>query len=204
LDCPQLLRPERLYSRAEVLTRPSAIPKTSGVYAWYFREIPDGVPVDGCIGHEDLTLLYTGIAPKPPPRNGGVPSRQTLCHRIRYHFRGNAAGSTLRLTLGCLLSGRLRITLRRVGSGARLTFAGGEGALSEWMGDNAYVAFLPVAQPWFVEKELVSQVPLPLNLDMNAHPFRATLSAIRGAAREQARRLPIVPSKYDPLNLDER
>jgi hypothetical protein len=37
---------------------------------------------------------------------------------VRYHYRGNTAGSTLRLTLGCLLG----LELRRVGSGKRMTF----------------------------------------------------------------------------------
>ena len=43
----------------------------------------------------------------------------TGINRIRYHFRGNAEGSTLRLTLGCLLIKPLGIELRRVGSGKR-------------------------------------------------------------------------------------
>ncbi|MEU1194017.1 GIY-YIG nuclease family protein [Streptomyces sp. NPDC005859] len=42
-------------------------------------------------------------------------STQNLRKRVRYHYRGNAAGSTLRLTLGCLLG----LDLRRVGSGKR-------------------------------------------------------------------------------------
>jgi hypothetical protein len=57
-------------------------------------------------------------------------SQQTLRQRIRYHYTGNAAGSTLPLTLGCLLAERLGIQLRRMGSGRRLTFAAGEGKLS--------------------------------------------------------------------------
>jgi len=43
--------------------------------------------------------------------------------RIPYHYKGNAEGSTLRLTLGCPLSEELDIELRRVGSGKRVTFA---------------------------------------------------------------------------------
>jgi hypothetical protein len=192
MECPELLQPQRLYSRAEVLTRPSAIPKTAGAYAWYFRDIPDGVPIEGCVRHRNLTLLYTGIAPKPPPKSGGIGSKQTLCHRIRYHFRGNAAGSTLRLTLGCLLSRRLGIALRRVGSGDRFTFAAGEALLSEWMGNNAFVAYVPTAVPWSIERTLVTEISLPLNLDMNPHPFRLILSDIRKKARDEARQLPIV------------
>ncbi|MFF3911407.1 GIY-YIG nuclease family protein [Streptomyces sp. NPDC001848] len=54
-------------------------------------------------------------------------STQNLRKRVRYHYRGNAAGSTLRLTLCCLLG----LELRRVGSGNRLTFGkSGEASLS--------------------------------------------------------------------------
>ncbi|MEV1246427.1 GIY-YIG nuclease family protein [Nonomuraea sp. NPDC049750] len=36
--------------------------------------------------------------------------------RMRYHFRGNAEGSTLRLTLGCLLGLELARSMIRQGS----------------------------------------------------------------------------------------
>jgi hypothetical protein len=31
-----------------VLERPSAVPKVSGIHAWYFDELPPGVDVRGC------------------------------------------------------------------------------------------------------------------------------------------------------------
>jgi hypothetical protein len=43
-------------------------------------------------------------------------SRPASGRGIRYHYTGNASGSTLRLTLGCLLAERLGIQLRRVGA----------------------------------------------------------------------------------------
>jgi GIY-YIG catalytic domain len=46
------------------------------------------------------------------------------------HYTGNAEGSTLRKTLGCLLANELGIQLWRVGSGNRMTFIEGEQALS--------------------------------------------------------------------------
>ena len=58
--------------------------------------------------------------------NGRSPSRQTLQDRVRYHYGGNAEGSTLRKTLGILLADELGIELRRVGSGKRMTFVDGE------------------------------------------------------------------------------
>jgi hypothetical protein len=46
-DHDALLRPARLYSRQDVLTRPRPVPRRPGVYAWYFREVPPGV-LDRC------------------------------------------------------------------------------------------------------------------------------------------------------------
>jgi hypothetical protein len=109
-----LLRPSRLYTRNEVLARPCPVPARPGVYAWYFREVPPGVPVQGCRTHDGVPLLYVGISPSKPPTNGKLPSRESVAKRLRYHFAGNAAGSTLRLTLGCLLADKLGIMLTRV------------------------------------------------------------------------------------------
>jgi hypothetical protein len=140
-----------------------------------------------------MALMYAGIAPKASPPIPRLPSKQRLFHRIRYHFQGNAEGSTLRLTLGCLLSQQLSLSLRRVGSGRRLTFASGEQLLSEWMDKNAFVTWIVHPEPWVLEKELIHLVSLPLNLDMNrAHPFHNTLSALRSEAKQLARSLPVL------------
>jgi hypothetical protein len=166
----------------------------AGVYAWYFDKIPVGVPVAGCRSTDGHTLLYVGISPKKPGADGLKLSRQTVRRRVTYHYRGNAYGSTLRLTLGSLLADELDIQLRRVGSGTRLTFSAGEQALSEWMGQHARVCWVETATPWTLEHELIQELVLPLNLDQNAHSgFRQELSAIRGAQRTQARSLPMLP-----------
>lgn len=97
-------------------------------------------------------------------------SRQRgLLQRIRYHYTGNAEGSTLRKTLGCLLGGELGIELRRVGSGKRMTFAEGEQKLSAWMADNAYVSRTVRQLPWELEDSLIATQDLPLNLTGNKH-----------------------------------
>ncbi len=77
----------------------------------YFDQVSPGVLIDGC--HKatlDHTLLYVGIAPKEAKEQAVKPSIGTLRHRKRDHFSGNAEGSTLRLTLGCLLSDALTIS----------------------------------------------------------------------------------------------
>jgi hypothetical protein len=107
-------------------------------------------------------------------------------------MQGNAYGSILRLTLGCLLSDTLGIELRRVGSGKRLTFASGERKISQWLEDNAFVAWLVRSEPWVPEPKVIASLSLPLNLDHNAdQPFCSKLKAIRSAARERARELPL-------------
>jgi len=105
-------------------------------------------------------------------------------------MRGNAEGSTLRLSLGCILPEQLGIQLRRVGSGKRLTFGPGEQRLSEWLEENAR---LPCAEPWTLESQLIATPNLPLNLEQNSRcGFHWVLTHLRRDARRLARQLPIL------------
>jgi hypothetical protein len=115
----------------------------------------------------DRAHACDGIAPKPPPLNGRAPSKSHLRQRLRTHYFGNAAGSTLRRTLGCLLSDQLAIQMRRVGSGGRYTFTNpDEQLLDEWMKRHAFVTWTETNAPWALEKQLLSSgLRLPLNLD---------------------------------------
>lgn len=114
-----------------------AVPRESGVYVWYFEGLPLSVPIKACCKRRHKRLLYVGISPEKKT------SRATLRSRIRFHYLGNAEGSTLRRTIGCLLSSKLRIELRRFGSGKRYTFGkGGEAKLTRWMAQNASVAWV--------------------------------------------------------------
>jgi hypothetical protein len=193
VEIATLLTPSRLWTRAEVLlARPCPVPATAGIYAWFFDSFPKGIPTERLVRCAGFALLYVGISPKRPSE-AGSPSRQTLRSRLRYHFQGNAEGSTLRLSLGCLLSQDLGIELRRVGSGWRMTFAAGERALSDWLGRNARVAWLACHEPWVIEEHLIRNFSLPLNLDQNRnHGFHSELSEIRRAAKARARELPVV------------
>lgn len=127
--------------------------------------------------------------------NGKAPSRQNLNKRIRYHYRGNAAGSTLRLTLGCHLAAELGIALHRVGNGTRLSFTPtGEAVLSEWMAEHTRVATLEHLAPWELEPALIGALRTPLNIDHNsAHPYYAINRSLRAEHKERARSLPIWP-----------
>jgi hypothetical protein len=184
-----------------VLARPSPAPAAAGLYGWWFRRPPPGVDIGGCAQQDGLTLLYVGISPKAPPTNGREPSRATIRQRLRTHFAGNAAGSTLRLTLGCLLGDELGLRLRRVGSTHRLTFTNpGEQALDHWMAEHAFVSWQVVERAWEAEREiLASGLPLPLNLADNPSATRTSvLSEARRRARRAALELPALADSGGP------
>jgi hypothetical protein len=154
--------------------------------------------------HDGVPLLYVGVSPSKPPTNGKLPSRQSLAKRLRYHFAGNAAGSTLRLTLGCLLADKLGIKLTRVGSGGRYTFTNpGEIKLDAWMEKNALVCWLEHPRPWqLLEEHLLKTLSLPLNIQGNDHnAFVTTLRVCRHAARVAAEAAECVPDSGGPRRL---
>lgn len=184
----RLQQPSRLYSGHEVLAEDSEVPKNPGVYAWFFLEIPPQIPqdqIEKCVSADNYILLYVGQA-----------SKQTLFDRVRYHYRGKAYGSTLRLSLGCLLSEKLDIKLHCVGGGNcnRFTFNNGEkdgeNVLSQWMKENAFVVWIEDSDPRRLEKKIINdnEIFLPLNLGNNRkNLFYKTLSQIRSDAKESAR-----------------
>jgi hypothetical protein len=119
----------------------------------------------------------------------------------RTHYRGNAEGSTLRRTLGCLLASTLNIKLRRVGSGTRYTFTSrGEQVLDQWMDQHAFVTWVEAKAPWEIEKKLLSSgLNLPLNVDGNpSQDAVAVICAARLKARSLADELDIVSDNGGP------
>ncbi len=173
-------------TREQVLARPCPVPATAGVYGWRFRKLPAEIDTSGCAKRDGLTLLYTGISPNKPPTNGKAPSTQNIRKRIKTHYTGNAAGSTLRLTLGCLVADEVGIELRRVGSGKRYTFHTGETLLSKWMAENALISWNAHEEPWELEDRLIAGLDVPLNLDGNSrNSFYLQLKAARAAAKRR-------------------
>lgn len=183
----QLVHPERVWPWRELRHNGEAPPATAGVYGWYFRKKPPGVPSDRCKRVRRMPLLYIGISP------GRTGSRETLRSRLRYHFTGNASGSTLRTTLGALLRRELQLSYRRVRSARTMCFLpDGEDSLSEWMISNARVSWAVCTRPWEVERELLHELSVPLNLAGNPHhPFHLALTSVRRVMVEEARRKPI-------------
>jgi hypothetical protein len=157
----------RPFTRDEVFSNRCPIPEQPGIHGWWFRTVPAAIDVSGCEQRDGLTLLYVGISPTRPPASGKPPTSQDLRKRIRYHFgggNGDAEGSTLRKSLGVLLGDELDFKLRRIGSGNRRTFAGGEAVLNRWMAENALVSWVIHPEPWLIEEKLIAALDLPLNV----------------------------------------
>ncbi len=185
------------FTRDEVFADPCPVPSKPGIHGWWFRDVPGAIDASRCETRDGLTLLYVGIAPTPPPANGKRPVSQDLRKRIRYHFGGvagaSAEGSTLRKSLGVLLPAELGIELRRIGSGQRRTFAGGEAVLTQWMAENALVSWLVRPDPWLFEDELIANLDLPLNLQgNNDNAFYPELTRMRKAAIAKSNKLRIL------------
>jgi hypothetical protein len=173
-------------TRAEVVSGSSPLPALSGVYLWFFRSWPAGVPVGDCVVTDGARLLYVGIS---PDKRSKPNSRQNLRNRVRYHLTGNAEGSTLRRTLGVLLAAESGFPLRRVGSGRRMTLTHlGEQWLDNWLDENALIFWQPDPAPWLVEHQLLQLFSCPLNMQGNQHhPFCASLRELRATALAEAR-----------------
>lgn len=188
-----ILSPSMLHSVADLRGDPWNPPQVPGVYGWYFDGLPKHFPIGDCHKIAQWVLAYIGISPTTPPKNGGPPSSQHLRARILSHFGGNAAGSTLRLSLGCLMADQLGISLRRVRSGRMMDFGAGEESLSAWMAVHARVVWCASTEPWLLESQLLERLSLPINLQGNRrHPYYPQLSKLRKVARDTAKRLPIL------------
>lgn len=184
------------YTREHVFVEPGPVPAQAGAHGWWFREIPGGIDVAGCQQRDGWTLLYVGVSQGPPRADGKPQHPQDLRKRIRYHFgarNASADGSTLRKSLGVLLGDQLGFALRRVGSGKRQTFAGGEAVLTQWMAENTTVSWVLHPEPWFLETKLVNALDLPLNFqDNERNAFGPELKRLRREAAIKAAKMRVL------------
>jgi hypothetical protein len=184
------------YTRDEIFADPCPVPGEAGAHGWWFRDIPGDIDVSGCEQRDGWTLLYVGISPGPPRAGGKPQTPQDLRKRIRYHFgagHASADGSTLRKSLGVLLGDRLGFALRRIGSGKRQTFAGGEAVLTEWMAENAAVSWVLHPEPWHLEAKLIGALDLPLNFqDNERNSFAPELKRLRRDAAVKAAKMRVL------------
>jgi hypothetical protein len=181
LAAERILYPLTLHSASDVRTAPAS----PGVYGWWMRKdalnVPDA-PYQEQDGHQ---LLYVGISPRKPSAAGRV-SKSTLRERLVTHATKDASRSTLRRTLGVLLTEEVGLTLG-VHSGREHYGPKGEALISRWLIENARVAWAVDPRPWVAEDELLEDATLALNLDGRSDAFARSISDRRRAALAAAR-----------------
>jgi hypothetical protein len=186
VDVKYFMLPEKIMSLYELYQ--SDLRSVSGVYGWYFRKIPPHIPTKECeykrrCGRK-WKLLYIGSG-------GNLRSRI-----LNMHFNGVADSSSLRLSLGCLLTRKLDIFLWKIPTNEegkyRFTFDDeGEQRLSKWMADYARVAWIECANYIEVEEQAIDEYTLPLNTENNKRPFEP-LRILKKSLKQIA---PVVGSK---------
>ncbi|MEX0784898.1 MAG: GIY-YIG nuclease family protein [Dehalococcoidia bacterium] len=175
------LRTAALHTPAAIRANPCPVPASRGIYAWFFRDLFPGIQPADRLTRDGHTLLYVGIAGSTPT------STRTLRKRLTTHCNENAYRSTLRYSLGALLVDDLGLRPTFPYKQQRPIFEG-ETRLSEWLKDNARIAWHETPQPREAERQLIAALDLPLNLEGNhRHPFHPTLTAARKALGRPAR-----------------
>lgn len=158
------------------------MPARPGIYAWYFDKPPLALALEGTPRSAGYYLLYLGVSPS------NARSKGSLRSRIKGHLLGNAASSTLRLSLGSLLAAELDLRPSLFGSRRRVTFGEDEKRLDVWLEANAFVTWIEQCNPWKFEPQLIERIQPALNIDHNdASPNRAIVEASRAHQREIAR-----------------
>jgi hypothetical protein len=174
-DIGYFAKPDKLYSLKE-LKKNNLPPRSSGIYGWYFDRLPPFVPPVGCTVVKDKegwffksrwTLLYIGKA-------------KNLKERIVYrHFDGKpyAKGimSTLRLSLGCLLSDKLGLILYYPPE----SFGKRDRKLNKWLTKHVKVAWIVARNIHVLEEKAIGRYILPFNIKDNEHPFKYPLKHLR-------------------------
>jgi hypothetical protein len=65
MEVTTLLKPPKLWTRADVLERPCPVPASAGAYAWFFDWCPQGIPPEGLVHSFGFVSTLRGNRTKP-------------------------------------------------------------------------------------------------------------------------------------------
>lgn len=154
----------------------NTIPNLSGNYIFVLRKnskLPDvGIPVT-YTKFRDYEVIYVGLA-----------SSSLKDRDIKKHFSGNAGGSTLRKSLGCLFGCNLIPRDSHYNNNEKTKFnVTDESKLSEWIKTNLLLFYYPNKEFDRIESLLIQTLNPPLNLSKNHNvinsEFRKHLTKLR-------------------------
>jgi hypothetical protein len=189
---------------AELTAPDGGLPLERGVYFIFFDsgqlllersgylEFGDDFP----FSKDGFDLLYVGA------------TMSHLRRRVLDHLTGNSRSSSLRMTVGALLT--LELGLDPVGDGSRTYFHFGDGErrLTNWLVANTRIACVPSVDPFHEEKQILANAPLPFNIsERKRHPYSKYLMTLRsyfaGRPNAAARFVDLVASGA-PLTEEKR
>lgn len=154
----------------------NTIPNLSGNYIFVLREnskLPDvGIPVI-YTKFRDYEVIYVGLA-----------SSSLKDRDVKKHLNGNAGGSTLRKSLGCLLGFNLIPRDSHYNNNGKTKFnVTDESKLSEWIKTNLLLLYYTNKEFDHIESLLIQTLNPPLNLSKNHNvinsEFRKLLTKLR-------------------------
>ena len=154
----------------------NTVPALPGNYIFALRKnskLPDvGIPVT-YTKFRDYEVVYVGLA-----------SNSLKDRDVKKHFYGNAGGSTLRKSLGCLLGYNLIPRDSHYSSNGKTKFnVADESKLSDWIKTNLLLLYYPNKEFESVESHLIQELNPRLNLDKNNNivnsEFRKHLTRLR-------------------------
>lgn len=192
-DVNYFAKPDEVFSLKDLQKNPTLCPSRPGVYGWYFDEPPPYVPKNGCTPvktgfwpfRTTLWLLYIGQADKLKDRI------------MKYHIGGGhyAQGtmSSLRLSLGCLLSDRFGLKLYYPPE----SFGEKDKKLNKWLEEHARIAWIETQYLDAMELGAIEKYTLPLNYKHSRYPIAKPLSDLRTAFRNIAKNSNRNPKKKD-------
>ncbi len=126
--------------------------KESGIYRWFITAEGAnklGVPTEGCTMKEDTHYLIY------------IGSGKNLEQRLKYHVKGPKSLSTLRKSLSALLG------------------ENNEDKITEFIKQHMVFDYINKDNYLEIEKQLIKENILPLNIKNNNHPFTKTLKLKR-------------------------
>lgn len=156
----------------------NTVPALSGNYIFALRKnskLPDvGIPVT-YTKFRDYEVIYVGLA-----------SNSLKDRDVEKHFNGNAGGSTLRKSLGCLFGYNLIPRDSHYNSNGKTKFnVTDESKLSDWIKTNLLLFYYPNKEFDSIESLLIQALNPPLNLDKNHNvinsEFRKHLTKLRNS-----------------------
>lgn len=178
------LNEARLYRVSEIRRDKALLPSERGIYGLFFDKIPGGVPAEGCFVRDGLHLLYIGTAGADLRKMGSLRARLG-----DHHLGGNERRSTICQTLAALMpevAGRCLEKQERRGA-KYYTSNDGVLKMQAWMDEHIWACWTVYPDPGTLERELIAQYALPLNLEYNSrHPFARQLGELREKRRSLA------------------